>query len=34
MIRCLGCGETFEDLAELKRHEARRDHVDKGEVYG
>jgi len=33
MIRCLGCRETFGDLAEYKRHEARRNHADQGEVY-
>jgi hypothetical protein len=33
MIRCLGCRETFGNLVEYKRHEARRDHPDAGEVY-
>lgn len=32
-VRCLGCGQCFDGLAALKRHEQHRDHRDVGEVW-
>jgi len=33
MIKCLGCGETFESAEEINRHRVNADHPDVGEVY-
>jgi uncharacterized C2H2 Zn-finger protein len=33
LIRCLGCGETFDSLEEYKRHQWHADHPDNGEVF-